>query len=133
MAGASRRTEATRVRVMRESHRSRRVALGQLSFSVIWGELQIWDDWELFVRQRFTDGAVTPGKSAGTHYCRRDEAQYQARLNSGCSSPEAMISRERPQREPDETSRAQPSPNTVAPITTVGATKRDSFIHYPGQ
>jgi hypothetical protein len=43
MAGSTRSREAIRVHVMRDSHRSRRVALGQPSSSAIRGDLQIWD------------------------------------------------------------------------------------------
>jgi hypothetical protein len=132
MAESTRSREAIRVHTMRESHRCRRVALGRSSSSAIRGELQIWDTGS---SSRENASQISqPRRGSGQEYRKMVARRRRAALTPTIEfcSTEFKATLELARRQP-ERSKSHPPLITTAPMTVLGAGRRDPFAQYPAQ
>ena len=133
-AEAGRTREAIRVHVMRESHRSRRLARGQATSSANRGELQIWD----------TGSSSSDGASQASQ-TRRGSRGGSATRNTTRPGIEANPTpRSRPVASPaasgpvvsrhdGEESISRVEPRSPSPVSLLSAVRSDPFAQYPVQ
>ena len=125
MAESGRSREAIRVHVMRESHRSRRVALGQPTSSASRGELQIWDTGSSSSESASQASQSRRGSRQDPTVMATPRRRALPISSIDFPSTESTTSIESPGRQADERSRSQLSQCMVAPMTVLGGGRRD--------
>ena len=132
-AESSRSREAIRVHVMRESHRSRREALGQPTSSASRGELQIWDAGSSSSESASQASQSRRGSRQDSTAMVAPRRRVVPSLSADIIPTEAATSTEPSAPSSGERSSAQPSSPGISPMTALGGGRRDPFAQFPAR